>query len=87
MAQPRSCRFLTRPCADNPSLKICFRSTALRRMQSEKIGNISQAGSVGFIGKLGGTEQIVRRNRSEEIAGVLPVLNISFYGAAKVLWN
>jgi hypothetical protein len=41
----------------------------------------------GFIGKLGGTEQIVRRNRSEEIAGVLPVLNISFYGAAKVLWN
>jgi len=56
-------------------------------MQSEKIGNIRQAGSVGFIGKLGGTEQIVRRNRSEEIAGVLPVLNISFYGAAKVLWS
>jgi len=56
-------------------------------MQSEKIGNIRQAGSVGFIGKLGGTEQIVRRNRSEEIAGVLPVLNVSFYGAAKVLWN
>jgi hypothetical protein len=56
-------------------------------MQSEKVGNISQAGSVGFIGKLGGPEQIVRRNRSEEIAGVLTVLNISFHGAAKVFWN
>ena len=59
----------------------------MRRMQSEKIGNISQAGSVGFICKLGGPEQIVRRNRSEEIAGVLPVLKISFHGAAKVFWN